>query len=181
VPTAHAAGHGRAKAGHVALRQCGIAPRTEPATAAYSEPPKRENPNPCWTNHRKASSTAALSLRATPASQPSFDQPVDQGPRAQPAVQSEAPIPSLVLAASPHCRSATWAAFARPCPQRGRSARFIRGCLLRSLKAISYFQAITRAHDARAFFRGAANYPRTGNVHVVTGRSGLSLPRRSPR
>jgi hypothetical protein len=37
-------------------------------------------------------------------------------------------------------------------PQRGRSARFIRGCLLRSLKAISYFQAITRAHDARAFF-----------------------------
>jgi hypothetical protein len=24
---------------------------------------------------------------------------------------------------------------------------FIRGCLLRSLKAISYFQAITRAHD----------------------------------
>jgi hypothetical protein len=39
-------------------------------------------------------------------------------------------------------------------PQRGRSARFIRGCLLRSLKAISYFQAITRAHDARAFFKG---------------------------
>jgi hypothetical protein len=33
-----------------------------------------------------------------------------------------------------------------------RSARFTRGCLLRSLKAISYFQAITRARDARAFF-----------------------------
>ena len=42
-------------------------------------------------------------------------------------------------------------------PQRGRSARFIRGCLLRSLKAISYFQAITRAHDARAFFYGPLN------------------------
>jgi len=44
-------------------------------------------------------------------------------------------------------------------PQRGRSARFIRGCLLRSLKAISYFQAITRAHDARAFFRGRFSGP----------------------
>jgi transposase len=37
-------------------------------------------------------------------------------PRAQPAVQSAAPVPSLVLAAIPHCRSATWPAFARPCP-----------------------------------------------------------------
>jgi hypothetical protein len=40
-------------------------------------------------------------------------------------------------------------------PLRGRSARFIRGCLLRSLKAISYFQAITRTHDARAFLEAA--------------------------
>jgi hypothetical protein len=41
--------------------------------------------------------------------------------------------------------------------RRGRSARFIRGCLLRSLKAISYFQAITRAHDARAFFNATSS------------------------
>src|SRR5262249_49470837 len=27
-----------------------------------------------------------------------------------------APVPSLVLAAIPHCRSATWPALARPCP-----------------------------------------------------------------
>jgi hypothetical protein len=75
-------------------------------------------------------------------------------PRAQPAVQSAAPVPSLVLAAIPHCRARHGRPLRVRAPQRGRSARFIRGCLLRSLEAISYFQAITRAHYARAFFRG---------------------------
>jgi hypothetical protein len=28
----------------------------------------------------------------------------------------QAPIPGLILGAIPHCRSATWPAFARPCP-----------------------------------------------------------------
>jgi hypothetical protein len=41
-------------------------------------------------------------------------------------------------------------------PRPGQPWRIGGGsCLLRGLKAISYFQAITRAHDARAFFRGA--------------------------
>jgi hypothetical protein len=37
--------------------------------SAYSEPPEQENPSACWTNLWNAASTAALSLRATAASQ----------------------------------------------------------------------------------------------------------------
>src|SRR5262249_31157175 len=68
--------------------------------SAYSEPPERENPSACWTNLWNAASTAALSLRATPASQPRLTSRSIRARAAQRGSKSSPPAAAPVSAAS---------------------------------------------------------------------------------
>jgi len=80
-------------------------------------------------------------------------------PRAQAAVQSAAPVPSLVLAAIPHCRSATWPAFARPCP---------------AAWAVGTFHTRLLAKEPQGYFVFPSHHqsPRRARVFLEAAKSG---------